>query len=156
MKLAEIAFACFIYSHMSDYDRSYLDFVKETSPRLDLRLERHQMALLKWLNEWGCRQFSKDCHGLAAKEIGEWYEKARVRLFPMDRTLLSLSSEDFALTEQAYDGLVSRTASRRKRGVEHENKVTIGPTGTSKILGFFRDYARKKWPLRGSERAKVL
>ena len=145
MKLAEIAFACYIYSHMSNYDRSYLRFVEETSPRLDLRLERHQMALLKWLNDWGCRQFSKDYHGLAAKEIGEWYEEVSVRLFPVDKTLLSLSNGDFALAEQAYDGLVTRTASRRKRANGHETKVTIGPTGTAKILFAVRPNALIPW-----------
>jgi hypothetical protein len=113
------------------------------------------MALLKWLNDWGCRQFSKHYHGLAAKEIGEWYEEAGVRLFPMDRTLLSLSNEDFALVEQAYDGLVARTASRRKRDNGHETNVTIGPTGTAKILFAVRPNALIPWddPIREQFRA---
>ena len=145
MKLAEIAFACYIYSHMSDYDRSYLRFVKETSPQLDLRLRPHQMALLKWLNDWGCRQFSKDYHGLAAKEIGEWCEEFGARLFPMDRALLSLSDEDLALVEHAYDNLIARTASRKKRENGYETKVTVGPTGTAKILFAVRPNALIPW-----------
>lgn len=152
MKLAEIAFACYIYSHMSDYDRSYLSFVEETNPRLDLRLERHQMALLKWLNKWGCRQFSKDCHAQAAEEIGEWYEDISDRLFPINKTLHSLSNEDLALAEQAYGGLVARTASQRTRTNGRETNVTIGPTGTAKILFAVRPNALIPWddPIRES------
>lgn len=51
MKLGELAFACYIYGRMSDYDSSYRRFVKATRPELDLRSKQHLLALLKWLNE---------------------------------------------------------------------------------------------------------
>lgn len=145
MKLAELAFACYIYSHMSDYDSSYVGFLESTKPELDLQLEHHRMSLLKWLNKWGCRQFAREHHVLASEEIREWYQKSGTRIFPADVTLLSLSNENFALVEEVYARLISRTASRRNMNNGTETCVDIGPTGTSKILFALRPLALIPW-----------
>lgn len=145
MKLAEIAFACYIYAHMSDYDSSYLRFTKNTEPQLDLRLEHHRIALLNWLNDWGCRQFAKDYHGLAADEIRKWYDEIGGQLFPIDTPLLSLSDHDIKLVELAYASLVARTASRRRLHNGGETQVVIGPTGAAKILFVLRPMALIPW-----------
>jgi len=145
MKLAELAFGCYIYSHMSDYDSSYVRFLESTKPQLDLQLEHHRMSLLKWLNNWGCRQFAREHHMLASEEIRKWYQESGAQMFPADVTLLSLSNEDLAQVEQAYARLVSRTASRRRMNNDTETRVEIGPTGASKILFALRPLALIPW-----------
>ena len=75
MKLSELAFACYIYGQMSDYDSSYLHFLEATNHALDLKVAEHRIELLKWLNKWGCRQFAKIYYHLASEEIETWYEE---------------------------------------------------------------------------------
>lgn len=145
MKLAEVAFACYVYSHMSDYDNSYRQLLTKTTPQLDLSQEHHRMALLVWLNSWGCRQFAKDHHSTAASEIFRWYETIRTRLFPEETTLLSLTEEDFTVVEQVYAELFERTASRREQSPGKNSNVMIGPTGTAKILFALRPGAVIPW-----------
>ena len=145
MKLAQLAFACYIYSRMSNYDRSYIRFIESTKPQLDLQLEHHRMSLLKWLNNWGCRQFAREHHMLASEEIRKWYQESGARMFPADVTLLSLSNENLALVEEAYAGLFRRPASRRRMNNGTETRVEIGPTGASKILFALRPLALIPW-----------
>jgi hypothetical protein len=145
MKLAELAFACYIYTYMSGYDSSYRRFVDAIGPELDLGQEQHRMALLKWLNDWGCRQFAKEYHALASAEIAVWYRGIASRLLPLGKSLLLLSAEDFRLVEQAYTGLVPRTASLRKLNTMNASQVQIGPTGAAKILFALRPDALIPW-----------
>lgn len=145
MKLAELAFACYVYGRMTDYDRSYLQFLKETSPQLDLGKEQHRKALLNWLNDWGCRQFAVDYHELASEEIYGWYQDVGNWLFSLGKTLLDLSDSDFALVRAAYAKLVNRTASERTLRDGRQAKVEFGPTGTAKILFALRSDALIPW-----------
>jgi hypothetical protein len=152
MKLAELAFACYVYGQMTDYDDSYLDFLKRTSPHLDLRKEQHRKALLDWLNDWGCRQFAIDYHGLASEEIHSWYKDLGDGLFSLDKTLLEFSDDDFASAEVAYAKLVNITASKRALRGGGETTVQFGPTGTAKILFALRPNALVPWdePIRSN------
>jgi hypothetical protein len=145
IRLAELAFACRVYEGMSGYDKSYYRFLDGTKPLLDLQKEQHMEALLKWLNDWGCRQFAKDDHPLAAREISDWHTEVAFRLFPIDKDILALSEGDLAVVERAYAGLTDRTASMRRRLVSAEGPVKIGPTGASKILFALRPEALIPW-----------
>jgi hypothetical protein len=145
MKLAELAFACYVYGRMTDYDRSYLHFLEETSPQLDLSKEQHRKALLNWLNDWGCRQFAIAYHGLASEEIRSWYHDLGDQLFPLNKTLLDLSDSDYASVRVAYAKLVNRTASKRALRGGGQAKVEFGPTGTAKILFALRPNALIPW-----------
>jgi hypothetical protein len=151
MRLAELAFACYIYDRMTDYDSSYNRFRRETNPQLDLNNKQHRIALIKCLNSWGCRQFARDYHDLASEEIHSWYQQYGDRFFSPDKSLLDLTSGDLALVEQAYAELVVRTASMRERPRGGQTKVVIGPTGTAKILFALRPNALVPWdnPIRG-------
>jgi hypothetical protein len=142
MKLAELAFACYIYTHMTGYDSAYRQLLQETSPQLDLGLDAHQLAILKWLNKWGCRQFAEAHHSIAAREIGNWHQEFGARFFPVAKPIVSLSDDDFALVTRAYDNLASRTASL-KGGREIRHRV--GPTGAAKILFALRPNALTPW-----------
>jgi hypothetical protein len=145
MNLAELAFACYIYTRMTDYDSSYCRFLDKVSPQLDLKQEQHRMELLKWLNDWGCRQFALQYHPLASREIGDWYQQYGQEMFPTDRTLLSLTDNEFAQVQAAYSHLVGRTASIRKIKGEGETQIQIGPTGAAKILFALRPKALIPW-----------
>ena len=164
MKLAELSFACYVYSNMTGYDKSYTRFLDATTrPRFDLDQPQHQKALLKWLNAWGCRQFALAHHKLAAKEIWEWFRASDPKMFSTDLTLLSLSDKDLMVVEQAFDQLAARTASLKRRKKGREYPVEIGPTGASKILFALRplslipwdDAIRKQFKSDGSGRSYV-
>lgn len=133
MKLTELAFACFVYSNMSDYDSSYREFLKETRPRVDLGIEHHRRALLNWLNDWGCRQFAIEYHDMASSELKDWNKAYSERLSTIHKSLISLTSDDIKTIKAIYSDLVSKKASKRKL----KNKmatVEFGPTGAAKIL----------------------
>ena len=66
MTLSELAFACFLYAHFTDYDDSYLSFLQVTNHHPDFVNSKHRKALLTWLNQWGCRQFAVEYHELAS------------------------------------------------------------------------------------------
>ena len=151
MRLAELAFACYIYGRMTDYDSSYDRFRRETNPQLDLKNKQHGIALIKWLNDWGCRQFALDYHELASEEIHGWYQQCGDHFFSPDKSLLDLTNGDLALVEQAYAELVVRTASKREWPCGEQTKVVIGPTGTAKILFALRPNVLVPWdgPIRG-------
>ena len=134
MRLSDLALACYIYARMTDYDSSYYRFLEETAPLLDLRLAQHQAPLLKWLNDWGCRQFAKEYHSLAAEEICEWYEEIGPWLFPPSTNLLSLTVEDFDRAEIAYSKLVGRTACRRTLANGQISRVEIGRRAPQKYF----------------------
>jgi len=101
---------------------------------------------LKFLNKWGCRQFAKNYHADASREIADWYQQFGGDLCPKSETLLSLTDLHLGGVERAYSGLVSRTASRRGQAT-----VTVGPAGTAKILFALRPNSFIPWddPIRG-------
>ena len=129
---------------MSDYDSSYRSLLKATRPQLDLGIENHRYALLKWLNIWGCRQFAKKYHELASNEIKDWYKKHSEYLFDKDRLLMYLTDNDINSVNNIYSDLASRTASKRKLR-NKLSKVKIGPTGTAKILFALRPNTFIPW-----------
>jgi hypothetical protein len=152
MKLGELAFACYIFGLMSDYDNSYRLFLESIRPKIDLCSNAHLMVLLKWLNAWGCRQFAVVNHELAANEIKDWYGEFNQYLPSAEATVLTLTEEDFSKIERAYAGLVEKTASYRKLSGERISKETVGPTGTAKILFAIQPNVFIPWD--GAMRAK--
>jgi hypothetical protein len=145
IKLAELAFACDTYARISGYDKSYFEFLHATKPAIDFEQEQHVLALIKWLNAWGCRQFATKHHAMAAQEITYWYRSLGKQLHATETALLSLSEAEFAVIEQAYDGLSTRPASHRRLTPERESVITIGPTGAAKILFALRPHAFIPW-----------
>jgi len=151
MTLSELAFACFLYGRLTDYDNSYHLFLEITGGSPDLSNSEHRKALLKWLNQWGCRQFALDHHEHASGEILSWHNEHGPTLFPRDRNLWELSEAELASAGAAYESLSSRIASYRKRE-GRAVPVSIGPTGAAKILFAIRPRALVPWddPIRKS------
>jgi hypothetical protein len=143
MTLGELAFGCYVFSR--EYDEAYAQLLQHTKPGLALGDEKHRLALLKWLNKWGCRQFAKEHHSLASKEIKEWYEEFGNDLCAVNATLLSLTDEQLDRIERAYAGLKNRTASHRRGKNGKTAKVSVGPAGTAKILFALRPDALMPW-----------
>ena len=144
MKLYELAFACHIYSQMTDYDSSYLHFLQATSPELDLTQSRHRTELLEWLNQWGCRQFAKAYYDLAGDQIKQWYEQSSELLPPPGKPLHDLSGAELESSCVAYGRLIDRIASRHNRDARQVT-VRVGPTGASKILFALRPDSLPPW-----------
>jgi len=144
MNLSELAFACFVYGGLSDYDESYLRFLKSTDGSADLGNPHHRDALLGWLNRWGCRQFAIEYHEQASGEILSWHNEYSPTLFPRDKNLWELSEHELASAGAAYESLSSRIASYRKRNGD-KSPVKFGPTGAAKILFAVRPRALLPW-----------
>ncbi|BDV42758.1 hypothetical protein GURASL_16810 [Geotalea uraniireducens] len=144
MTLAELAFACHIYASMTDYDSSYCDFRSKIDDELDLTDADHRQALITWLNQWGCRQFSKECHGLASAQILQWYEDCREMLPMKGADLLSIAPYELESASEAYAKLTKMIACRKPRG-ERTVVVTVGPTGAAKILFALRPNVLVPW-----------
>ena len=153
MKLSNLAFACYIYSRMTDFDSSYEKLLSTTQPQLDFHSEEHVSMLLEWLNAWGCRQFAKDYHGLAAQELAEWYDTIGNQIFDKDKALLELSDQDLNLVDRAYGSLINKTASMRRTAAGNSVRVEVGPTGAAKILFAWRPQALIPWddPMRARQ-----
>ena len=134
MRLCELAFACYVYSQMTDYDNAYGRFLEATNYTPDLRIPKHRIELLEWLNRWGCRQFAKNCFDLASDEIGTWYEDSNDLLPSPDKALLDLRDADIESASTAYERLAERTASTRRRKNGGKSTVRAGPTGAAKVL----------------------
>ncbi len=74
MDLNELASACQLYNTKTNFDRSYLNFLKETDNSLDLNKPEHRKSLLVWLNSGGCRQFIIAYHDFASEQLLNWYK----------------------------------------------------------------------------------
>ncbi|MBA4421475.1 MAG: hypothetical protein C0390_00055 [Syntrophus sp. (in: bacteria)] len=144
MNLGELAFACYIYASMSDFDNSYRSFQGRINDDLDLTSADHRQALITWLNKWGCRQFSVECHDQASGEILQWYEDYRDILPVKDTDLYSMLPEELELTSRAYENLMGKIASHRAKG-SGRIPVSIGATGAAKILFALRPKALVLW-----------
>ena len=142
--LPDLAFACFVYGGLSNYDESYLDFLMLSDGAPDLGNPNHREALLKWLNKWGCRQFAVKYHDHASREILSWHSAYASTLFPRDRKLQELSEPELTTAGAAYDSLSRRIASHRTREGRSQ-AISFGPTGTSKILFAIRPHALPPW-----------
>ncbi len=145
MTLAELAFGCYLYGALGEYDGTYSEFLAQTSPQLDLSKDQHCKSLLVWLNKWGCRQFKKSQHDAAANEIKAWYGEFGSQFFQTSTSLLALTGENFATIEAAYNGLVNRLACTRTIGEASTINVKFGPVGTAKILFALRPNALMPW-----------
>lgn len=144
MTLFDLAFACFLYGRFTDYDRSYLLFLDATDHSPDLANFAHLQALLRWLNEWGCRQFAVEYHEHASAQIISWYKQFRTSLFSAHSRLWEISRAELDSVGVAYDALSKRIASYRARK-GHAIPISFGPTGAAKVLFAIRPHALPPW-----------
>lgn len=140
----DLACACYLYESMTDYARSLDRFHGKFGAALDLSREDHRLALLKFLNDWGCRNLAKEWHGLASKELDRWYSGARDLLRLPDGSPASLDVTRLGGLARVFNSLSNRIASKpTKKG--KAVRVSFGPTATSKSLFALMPGALPAW-----------
>ena len=144
VRLHELAYACRLYAAFTDFDRSITEFRSVVGSALDLGIEMHRHALLRWLNSWGCRQFEKEDHPLASDELKKWADRYMVRLPLPHQDLAELSENALDAAAEAYGDLKGRRASARDRG-SGSHPVTFGATGAAKVLYALQPEAFPPW-----------
>lgn len=142
--LFDLAMTSYLYEAMTGYGRS-LDKFRScigAGNNLDLAKEDHLRALIKFLNDWGCRNLALAWHSLALTELSSWYAKARESLEAcVGPTFKAESRRDLM---DVYDDLCARTIAHRKRNGRKED-VSFGPTATSKTLFVLRPQLFPAW-----------
>ncbi|HBS85465.1 MAG: hypothetical protein A2W91_16795 [Bacteroidetes bacterium GWF2_38_335] len=139
MTIQELKVTSHIMSILFDFEKSYQtiaekEFGKELQ-KADCKL------ILKFLNDWGCRQFKIEDHDKAAKDFIEWHEKA-FDVLP-DHSLSLIYEKDNKIKQygEIFDLLKEKFASESKNGV----KKTFGPVGAAKTLFALRKNMFPPW-----------
>lgn len=142
MKLGELAFACYVFDHLDNHKYELL--LKVTGGCPDVCNTDHRIALLEWLNDWGCRHISIKYHNSASEQIDEWYEEFGSKIPDENVDLLDLTDEDLISVGNAHENLSNRTAAYRMINGQ-ENAVRFGTTAASKILFAIRPKSIPLW-----------
>lgn len=129
----DLAVACCLYEQMTPYARSLGRFREATGPAPDLSREDHRLALLQFLNDWGCRNLATDWHWLASKELGSWCGSAEVRLGLLDDSLADFDVARLGDLAEDFHSLSTRIIAEKMRKGQ-KLLVSFGPTATSKSL----------------------
>ena len=99
---------------------------------------------MKWLNEWGCRQFAKEYHDDALERIRLWAQRYLRDLPPEAASILEITDSDIHRAAGAFDALKELQASQKgtRRGAV---SVRVGATGGAKIMYALRPRALPPW-----------
>lgn len=135
VNLSQLAFAAYIYDALTADDKSLTKLMDQTGPIPDLTRQDTVVAILEWLNSWGCR-LRKDDFGKAADELADWQNACGSQLPPTEANLLDLSDGELELAASAYANLFERKADRKKR---------FQATATAKALFVLRPNALPPW-----------
>jgi len=142
--LSKLAVAGLMFNSLTPYNKSLALFRKATGGSIDLANSEHRNALLKWLNDWGCRHLKKDQHQVASQSIFNWYQEVGASLFTNSKPLWELGKHELEVAAHAYGSLKDKTGARRVRGGK-KLEVHIGETAASKILFAIRPKAMMPW-----------
>jgi hypothetical protein len=146
MRLHELAFSCRVYGALTGYDSSLAKLRKATGAKLDPYNPSHQDVLFKWLNDWGCRQFSTAHHAtVAAPSLVAWASKWLTALPPDDVPLDAIDQAQFDQIGQAYGDLRARQAGTRTLSNGSTSNVEYGPVGAAKTLFAIRPNLCAPW-----------
>lgn len=153
MNLGELALTCFAYSAVN-YDDSLGQFQRRIDGDVDLAEEEHRFALLHWLNQWQCRQFSLAYHDLASAGLLEWHQESKDLLPSKTKHLWEMPEGDVEAFGALFDSLATKIASHRVSGPGKRSVVRFGPTAAAKILFVLRPKIFVAWdePMRAALR----
>jgi hypothetical protein len=140
----DLAFACYLYESMTPYKGGLDRFRATTGAAPDLKREDHRLALLKFLNDWGCRNLAKEWHGLASEELDRWYSGAEDLLRLPDGSRADRDMTRLGDLTTVFDSLSTCIAARKVR-YGKEMLVSFGPTATSKTLFALRPDMLPAW-----------
>lgn len=139
-----LTYACALYESMTPFAQSLARLRERTGSAPNLRLEGHRLALLQFLNDWGCRHVAKASHPLAARQLAEWYEDVEGWLPPLDMRLVALDEAYLEGLAKHFNALARRTAAKRIKGGK-TGSVAFRSTATSKVLFALRPHAFPAW-----------
>jgi hypothetical protein len=146
MRLHELAFGCRIYGGLTGYDSSLTKLRKATGGEIDPFNPDHQRVLFKWLNNWGCRQFSTAHHAtVASPSLEEWANTWVSTLPPIEAQLEELDSAQIDQIGSAYGALRPQRAGTRTRRGGATSNVQYGPVGAAKTLFALRANTCPPW-----------
>jgi len=138
MTIQELKIASYLMLVFSDDEKSY---IKITSKDFNLNLKDDCKLLLKFLNEWGCRQFKIENHEEASKGLKKWYNNSFQILPKQSQCLIDQSDKKIKQYTQSFDALKETYASTDKRGFSK----TVGPVGAAKTLFALRKNMFPPW-----------
>ncbi|MEP6661964.1 MAG: hypothetical protein ABJD24_18795, partial [Acidimicrobiales bacterium] len=75
MRLVELAYCCRLFGEFTRNDTSGDELKHATGNAINLHDAVHTKALLRLLNQWGCRQFAVEYHGEAGRMFGLWGDR---------------------------------------------------------------------------------
>ena len=142
--LCKLAFASHMYNSLTPFNKSLKLVNDHTNNNIDLTNPAHRIALLKWLNDWGCRHLAEDQHNIASNSILDWYQADGASLFTNKKPIWDLGDLELEVAARVYGSLKDRTGTRRVRK-ERESEVHIGATAASKVLFAIRPKALMPW-----------
>ncbi len=117
-------------------------YEKIASKQFDQNLRSNDCKLImKFLNDWGCRQFKKDNHNEASKRLIEWHIKSFKNLPNHSFCLIDQNDNTIKQYSQIFDSLKNSYASTDKRGTIK----TFGPVGAAKTLFALRKNMFPPW-----------
>lgn len=146
MKLYELAFGCWIYKILSGDDSRVTELRRATGGQVDPHSPDHQKFLFKWLNQWGCRQFTKAHHiTIAAPSLDTWANTWLTCLPPNDVMLDTIDQAQIEEISAAYNDLRGRAAGRRTLPDGSISYPTYGPVGAAKTLFALRPNVCPPW-----------
>ena len=140
-----LACACFLYESMTAYAKSLARLRTTVGDALDLSREDHRLALLGFLNDWGCRNLATKWHGLDSEALERWYDEARDSLPLPDDSPNDLDAARLRDLAQAFDSLSKRTAAKRRTKNGRLSSVSFGPTASSKCFFALRPRLLPAW-----------
>ena len=142
--LCKLALASAMYDSLTPFNYSLALLNKATGDSIDLTNPEHRIALIKWLNDWGCRHLSEEQHEVASHSILNWYQVDGASLFTNEKPLWDLGDHELEVAANAYGSLKDSMGAWRVRG-GRKLEVHIGATAASKILFAIRPKALMPW-----------
>lgn len=138
MNLQELKISSYLMKILSFEDKSYEKICKLN---LSLKSRTDAYILLTFLNEWGCRQFIKDQHNVAASNLIRWYKMNEKKLPKYNIKLINISDKSIEGFAPLFDDLMKIHASTDKRC----HRKSVGPVGAAKALFCLRIHAFPPW-----------
>lgn len=144
INLFDLAMSSTVFDALTDYSATLSRLASATNGGIDLADKQHRIAVLKWLNDWGCRHLAKEEHGTASTSLCAWYANSSAGLFSADRSLWDLTDVEIAVAASAYGSLKSMPGAWRAIN-GRRSAWPIGPTAASEVLFALRPHSLPPW-----------
>ena len=141
LRLHEIAVTSYLFDKVFNFNTSLKEFFREVGGCVDLGQHAHRKYLLKWLNNWGCRQFASGSMKVPAAGSAHGTSGTARRCLATMFDLLDASDTQLEVVADAYRDLSRCIACVKGNGIT----ATIGPVGAAKILFAIRPKLAPPW-----------